>query len=385
MGKHLKMYGMKFGGGIINSDNFSKVLEYSRGDASRFTRNVINIRMGNHKFNLAGGLKDLKTYFADTEFLKKQVINPQIESIKTAITERLQSTVDDGINTLTDKAREKLESALEKISKGQNSVNSVSDDNDFNAQNIQQAKKDIAEGAKEAAEALGSSVGMASGESININATAESIKNKLNYMRKISMDQYEEQYSAELCIKGYTHYQYTKTLEEMCAWTNEVLSGYGITKKCVSNDHKSEASTADINREESEQSITQARTNVKFRAENNTIAITEARIQEITDVLAENQKLVNKQQAGTITPDEEKKLLSEEKVTNLTNEKAEKQANLIQWKLEEKLAEDEILMKVSINSLEAFVKDQLTKKHISYTTIEFEKIYEFDETLYDPD
>ena len=50
-------------------------------------------------------------------------------------------------------------------------------------------------------------------------------------MRKISMDQYEEQYSAELCIKGYTHYKYTKTLREICEWVETLLADYGIKKK----------------------------------------------------------------------------------------------------------------------------------------------------------
>ena len=231
MGKHLKMYGMKFGGGLINSDNFSKVLEYSRGDAARFTRNVINIRMGNHKFNLAGGLKDLKTYFADTEFLKKQVINPEIERIKASITERLQERTQEGIQTLSEKARKKLESALSKITRGQANVDSVSDDNDFNSQNIQQAKKDIAEGTKEAAEVLGSSANTGDGESVNITEEAAKIKKQLNHMRKISMEQFEEQFGAELCIENHTYYKYTQTLTEMCEWLQSLLADLGIKKE----------------------------------------------------------------------------------------------------------------------------------------------------------
>ena len=95
-------------------------------------------------------------------------------------------------------------------------------------ENIQHAKRNIAEGAAEAAGELGTSTSTLSGQSVNVKATAEKIKKHLNYMRKISMDQYEEQYSAELCIKGYTHYKYTKTLREICEWVETLLADYGI-------------------------------------------------------------------------------------------------------------------------------------------------------------
>lgn len=256
MGKHLKNYAMKLGGGLINSDNFSKILEYSRGDASRFLKNALEVKLGHHKFTKLGALSDLKTYFADTDFLKKQVVIPEINSVITEINRWLHpptsSQGEDGstseVTSLLPEVKKKLEDALQKIQSGKDDLNSVADGHDFNSENIQMAKQKIADGIKAALDAKPTftpSTSTTDGEEyepVNITAVDQKIRKDLNYMRKISTDQYEERYSIEIrFMKSNTVFKYTKTWEELCEWTQKTLESYGINgkidpKKCPTPD-----------------------------------------------------------------------------------------------------------------------------------------------------
>lgn len=234
MGLSLKTFAIKLPKGMLSSDNFSKVVAYTRGDANLFVKNVLEVRMGHHKFKLNGGIGGLKTYFADTDFLKK-ITNSQIEGIKTQISNILTNNTSgsgDGSNPLPQEVKTKLETALEKISSGQTCIDSVEDDNDFNAENLFDAKKLIKDGLKILQDVKPqlpvSSSGNNSTQSIDYSAAEKSINTKINHMRKISMDQFEENFSGELFIGSHHHYKYTKDMPQMVKWAQETLKLCGL-------------------------------------------------------------------------------------------------------------------------------------------------------------
>lgn len=234
MGLSLKTFAIKLPKGMLSSDNFSKVVAYTRGDANLFVKNVLEVRMGHHKFKLNGGIGGLKTYFADTDFLKK-ITNSQIEGIKTQISNILTNNTSgsgDGSNPLPQEVKTKLETALEKISSGQTCIDSVEDDNDFNAENLFDAKKLIKDGLKILQDVKPqlpvSSSGNNSTQSIDYSAAEKSINTKINHMRKISMDQFEENFSGELSIGSHHHYKYTKDMPQMVKWAQETLKLCGL-------------------------------------------------------------------------------------------------------------------------------------------------------------
>lgn len=236
MGLSLKTFAIKLPKGMLSSDNFSKVIAYTRGDANLFVKNVLEVRMGHHKFKLNGGIGGLKTYFADTGFLKK-ITNSQIESIKTQISSILTNNNGDGgegSNPLPQEVRTKLQTALQKISDGQTCIDSVEDDNDFNAENLFDAKKLIKDGLKILKDVKpqlptsSSSSENSSTQSIDYSAVEKSINTKINHMRKISMDQFEENFSGELFIGAHHHYKYTKDMPQMVKWAQETLKLCGL-------------------------------------------------------------------------------------------------------------------------------------------------------------
>ena len=236
MGLSLKTFAIKLPKGMLSSDNFSKVVAYTRGDANLFVKNVLEVRMGHHKFKLNGGIGGLKTYFADTDFLKK-ITNSQIEGIKTQISNILTNNTSgsgDGSNPLPQEIKTKLQTALKKISDRQTCIDSVEDDNDFNAENLFDAKKLIKDGLKILQDvkpqlpASSSSSGNNSTQSIDYSAAEKSINKKINHMRKISMDQFEENFSGELFIGSHHHYKYTKDMPQMVKWAQETLKLCGL-------------------------------------------------------------------------------------------------------------------------------------------------------------
>ena len=240
MGKKLRMYGIKFGGGLINSDNFSKILEYSSGDARRFARNVINIRMGNHKFNLDGGIKDITTYFADTNMIRDAIVK-QIDKVINDITDKLTNTGgEEGQEILSEERRQKLISAQNKLIDGRNHIKKVSgydentcveENNNFNADFIQNGKFKIAEGLKEAAASLINTSVDGTETSAVSNSFQKMINKRCNHLRKIACEKYEEKYSAELYVKGVNKYKYANTWEELIEWVQTTMKDLGCSMK----------------------------------------------------------------------------------------------------------------------------------------------------------
>lgn len=237
MGLSLKTFAMKLPRGLQSDDNFSKIIAYTRGDANLFVRNVLEVRMGHHKFKLNGGISQLKSYFADTPFLKN-ITNNQLDGIKTQIQNILTQGTDNdenGINNLSTEVKNKLETALGKITQGQNSINKVEDDNDFNAENLFDAKKLIKDGLgilkelKPQISGLSSSSNGDGGDnsgtqqSLDYDAIEKSLNKKINHMRKISMDQFEENFSGELFIGSHHNYKYTQNMKQMVEWAQETL------------------------------------------------------------------------------------------------------------------------------------------------------------------
>ena len=245
MGLSLKTFAMKLPRGLQSDDNFSKIVAYTRGDASLFVKNVLEVRMGHHKFKLNGGIGQLKSYFADTPFIKN-ITNNQLNSVKAQIQNILTQGTNSSengegeTNTLPTEVRNKLETALGKITQGQNSINKVEDDNDFNAENLFDAKKLIKDGLgilKELKSQISSFSESNSGsdgdsnstqQSIDYDAIEKSVNKKINNMRKISMDQFEENFSGELFIGSHHNYKYTRNMKQMVEWAQETLKLSGL-------------------------------------------------------------------------------------------------------------------------------------------------------------
>lgn len=275
MGKVLKKYAIKLPGGVQSGDNFSKILAYSKGEANLFVHNVLEVRMGHHVFKNLGGIGNIKTFFADTNFIRDK-INSEVTNIQKQIQEVLNKAVvsttgaigtiggggdnnTDPQITITPAEKQKLEEALNKIKIGNASVKDVNEagsadsngnigttDNDFNAQNITRAKTVLSEGLKSI---VGDSNLLnrintfitqnfnSSGSSSDSQQSAPTISSdvdktvgkKLNCMRRWTFDTFEEEFNGEMYIDKNHEFKYTKTLKGMTEWANEFL------KKCNIN------------------------------------------------------------------------------------------------------------------------------------------------------
>lgn len=279
MGKTLKKYAIKLPGGVVSGDNFSKILAYSKGEANLFVHNVLEVRMGHHVFKNLGGISNIKTFFADTNFVRDKLAS-QVSGIEKKLEEVLQhastsisgaigdiggdsgdilgggDSDDDKIIHLTSEEKTKVEDALKKIQLGKISLTSVeeagsigtdgsigSKDNDFNAQNINRAKTSLSEGLKSIIgdtsllskinNYISSSELDESGNTSQRVVISESVEKnlgkKLNCMRRWTFDTFEEEFNGEMHIDNSHEFFYTKTLAEMLEKAKDFL------KKCEIN------------------------------------------------------------------------------------------------------------------------------------------------------
>lgn len=279
MGKTLKKYAIKLPGGVVSGDNFSKILAYSKGEANLFVHNVLEVRMGHHVFKNLGGISNIKTFFADTNFVRDKLAS-QVSGIEKKLEEVLQhastsisgaigdiggdsgdilsggDSDDDKIIHLTSEEKTKVEDALKKIKLGKISLTSVeeagsigtdgsigSKDNDFNAQNINRAKTSLSEGLKSIIgdtsllskinNYISSSELDESGNTSQQVVISESVEKnlgkKLNCMRRWTFDTFEEEFNGEMHIDNNHEFFYTKTLAEMLEKAKDFL------KKCEIN------------------------------------------------------------------------------------------------------------------------------------------------------
>ena len=283
MGKTLKKYAIKLPGGVVSGDNFSKILAYSKGEANLFVHNVLEVRMGHHVFKNLGGISNIKTFFADTNFVRDALAS-QVSGIEKKLEEVLQhastsiggaigdigggsgsilgggDSDDDKIIHLTSTEKTKVEDALKKIKLGKISLTSVeeagsigsdgsigSKDNDFNAQNINRAKTSLSEGLKSiigdtsllskinnyispSEQSSGSDESGNTPQRVMIDASVEkNVGKKLNCMRRWTFDTFEEEFNGEMHIDKNHDFFYTKTLPEMCEKAKDFL------KKCEIN------------------------------------------------------------------------------------------------------------------------------------------------------
>lgn len=283
MGKTLKKYAIKLPGGVVSGDNFSKILAYSKGEANLFVHNVLEVRMGHHVFKNLGGISNIKTFFADTNFVRDKLAS-QVSGIEKKLEEVLRNAStsiggaigdiggdsgnilgggdndDDKIIHLTSTEKTKVEDALKKIQLGKISLTSVeeagsigsdgsigSKDNDFNAQNINRAKTSLSEGLKSiigdtnllskinnyissSEKSDGSDESGSASQRVIISESVEkNVNKKLNCMRRWTFDTFEENFNGEMHIDNNHEFFYTKTLAEMLEKAKDFL------KKCEIN------------------------------------------------------------------------------------------------------------------------------------------------------
>ena len=238
--KRLKQYSVIAGG------KMSKVINFSKGEAVVFVKNFIESRLSHAVIKQIGGMKDIKAFFTDTNFMKTK-LGSQVDSLISGINKKLE---DDKTNSnsgeegtappLTEAQKTALTNARTKLSLAKTNIQNVDDDSDFNKENIQSAKNYISDSLDNlTANGITSLIGTSSetvssgGEdsgglvTIDVDKENRQIKNGLNTLRKWQFDIFEEEYSAELWIGTYHEYKYAKEISEMCELISTAIKSQG--------------------------------------------------------------------------------------------------------------------------------------------------------------
>lgn len=241
MGKHkrLKQYS------VLADGKISKIVEFSKGEAEVFVKNFIESRLTHSVIKQFGGLKTIKAFFTDTNYMKEK-LTEQLNSLIQGVNKKIEDSTtlsiggEDGlVEQLTEEQKNALNEAKTKLTFAKENIKNVVDDSDFNKENIQSAKNYVSETLEKLVEngitslicpSTDNSISSDDGgglSSVDLKTENRKINNKLNTLRKWQFDIFEEEFSAELWVGTYHEYKYTKTKEELCEILNTAIKSLG--------------------------------------------------------------------------------------------------------------------------------------------------------------